>query len=137
MHDETIAIHAGYEADGTHAVAVPIYMSVANEFIDADHAERDHGPRDSRFSLQPHQQSYERRAREAHRRLGRRHRRSRRGVRYGRRQLRDSDRRDGGVNFVVAPQLYGATYTYFAHVLSTLGIEARFAVDDPPNRSAR
>jgi O-acetylhomoserine (thiol)-lyase len=35
-----------------------------------------------------------------------------------------------GSNFVVAPQLYGATYTYFAHVLSTLGIEARFAVDD-------
>ena len=35
-----------------------------------------------------------------------------------------------GSNFVVAPQLYGATYTYFAHVLSTLGIEARFAADD-------
>jgi O-acetylhomoserine (thiol)-lyase len=35
-----------------------------------------------------------------------------------------------GTNFVVAPQLYGATFTYFAHVLPTLGIEARFAVDD-------
>jgi O-acetylhomoserine (thiol)-lyase len=35
-----------------------------------------------------------------------------------------------GSNIVVAPQLYGATYTYFAHVLSTLGIDARFAVDD-------
>ena len=35
-----------------------------------------------------------------------------------------------GSNFVVAPQLYGATYTYFAHVLSTLGIEARFAAND-------
>ena len=35
-----------------------------------------------------------------------------------------------GSNFVVAPQLYGATFTYFAHVLPTLGIEARFAVDD-------
>ena len=38
MHDETIAIHAGYQADGTRAVAVPIYMTVANDFIDADHA---------------------------------------------------------------------------------------------------
>ena len=35
-----------------------------------------------------------------------------------------------GSNFVVAPQLYGATFTYFAHVLPTLGIEARFAADD-------
>ena len=35
-----------------------------------------------------------------------------------------------GSNIVVAPQLYGATFTYFAHVLPTLGIEARFAVDD-------
>jgi O-acetylhomoserine (thiol)-lyase len=35
-----------------------------------------------------------------------------------------------GSNFVVAPQLYGATFTYFAHVLPTLGIEARFATDD-------
>src|SRR5580692_5848907 len=35
-----------------------------------------------------------------------------------------------GSNFVVAPQLYGATFTYFAHVLPTLGIEARFALDD-------
>jgi O-acetylhomoserine (thiol)-lyase len=31
---------------------------------------------------------------------------------------------------VVAPQLYGATFTYFAHVLPSLGIEGRFAVDD-------
>ena len=35
-----------------------------------------------------------------------------------------------GSNIVVAPQLYGATFTYFAHVLPTLGIEARFASDD-------
>ncbi len=30
------------------------------------------------------------------------------------------------------PQLYGATYTYFAHVLPTLGIEVRFPADDTP-----
>ena len=35
-----------------------------------------------------------------------------------------------GSNFVVAPQLYGANFPCFAHVLPTLGIEARFAVDD-------
>jgi O-acetylhomoserine/O-acetylserine sulfhydrylase-like pyridoxal-dependent enzyme len=33
MHDETIAIHAGYETDPTtRAVAVPIYQTVAYEF---------------------------------------------------------------------------------------------------------
>ena len=31
---------------------------------------------------------------------------------------------------MVAPQLYGATFTYFAHVLPTFGIQARFAADD-------
>jgi O-acetylhomoserine (thiol)-lyase len=37
-----------------------------------------------------------------------------------------------GDNFVSVPQLYGATYTYFAHVLPTFGVEVRFAVDDRP-----
>jgi O-acetylhomoserine (thiol)-lyase len=38
MHDETIAIHGGYQADGTRAVAVPIYQTIAHDFIDAEHA---------------------------------------------------------------------------------------------------
>ena len=37
-----------------------------------------------------------------------------------------------GDNFVSVPQLYGATYTYFAHVLPTLGVQVRFAADDRP-----
>ena len=38
MKDETIAIHAGYETcPTTHAVAVPIYQTVAYEFDDAQH----------------------------------------------------------------------------------------------------
>ena len=37
-----------------------------------------------------------------------------------------------GDNFVSVPQLYGATYTYFAHVLPRLGVEVRFAADDRP-----
>jgi O-acetylhomoserine (thiol)-lyase len=35
-----------------------------------------------------------------------------------------------GCNIVSAPQLYGATYTLFAHVLPAQGIEVRFAADD-------
>jgi O-acetylhomoserine (thiol)-lyase len=35
-----------------------------------------------------------------------------------------------GANIVCAPQLYGATYTYFAYVLSDEGVQVRFATDD-------
>ena len=38
MRDETIAIHLGYESEPTtHAVAVPLYQTVAYEFDDARH----------------------------------------------------------------------------------------------------
>src|SRR5690606_25449622 len=35
-----------------------------------------------------------------------------------------------GDNIVTTPQLYGGTYTLFAHMLPSLGIEVRFAGDD-------
>jgi O-acetylhomoserine (thiol)-lyase len=41
-----------------------------------------------------------------------------------------------GDNFVSVPMLYGATYTYFAHVLTRLGIEVRFSADDQPESIA-
>jgi O-acetylhomoserine (thiol)-lyase len=130
MHDETIAIHAGYEADGTHAVAVPIYMSVANEFIDADHA-------NAIMDLAIPGFHYNRINNPTNDVLEKRIAALEDGtaalvvasgmaaVSYAILTVATS-----GSNFVVAPQLYGATYTYFAHVLSTLGIEARFALDD-------
>ena len=38
MRSETIAIHSGYEDDPTtHAVAVPIYQTVAYTFDSAEH----------------------------------------------------------------------------------------------------
>jgi len=130
MHDETIAIHGGYEADGTHAVAVPIYMSVANEFIDADHA-------NAIMDLAMPGFHYNRINNPTNDVLEKRIAALEDGtaalvvasgmaaVSYAILTVAAA-----GSNFVVAPQLYGATYTYFAHVLSTLGIEARFAADD-------
>src|SRR6202044_2207982 len=130
MHDETIAIHAGYEADGTHAVAVPIYMSVANEFIDADHANAIMDLAIPGFHYNrinnPTNDVLEKRVA---------------ALEDGTAALVTASGMAAvsaailtvalaGSNFVVAPQLYGATYTYFAHVLPTLGIEGRFAVDD-------
>ena len=41
-----------------------------------------------------------------------------------------------GDNFVSVPQLYGATYTYFAHVLPTLGVEPASPPTISLNRSA-
>ena len=38
MHQETLAIHAGYEKDTQGTMAVPIYMSTAYEFKDSKHA---------------------------------------------------------------------------------------------------
>ena len=130
MHDETIAIHAGYQADGTRAVAVPIYMTVANDFIDADHA-------NSIMDLAIPGFHYNRINNPTNDVLEKRIAALEDGtaalvvasgmaaVSYAILTVATA-----GSNFVVAPQLYGATYTYFAHVLSTLGIEARFAADD-------
>jgi O-acetylhomoserine (thiol)-lyase len=36
---------------------------------------------------------------------------------------------------VSVPQLYGGTYTLFAHMLPSQGIEVRFAEDDSPERA--
>ena len=57
MHDETLAIHGGYTPDSTRAVAVPIYQTVAHDFIDADHAGAIMDLETPGYPLQPHQQS--------------------------------------------------------------------------------
>jgi O-acetylhomoserine (thiol)-lyase len=130
MHDETIAIHGGYLADGTRAVAVPIYMTVANDFIDADHA-------NSIMDLAIPGFHYNRINNPTNDVLEKRLAALEGGtaalvVASGMAAVSYSILTVAlaGSNFVVAPQLYGATFTYFAHVLPTLGIEARFAVDD-------
>src|ERR1700677_2652005 len=130
MRDETIAIHAGYEPDSTRAVAVPIYLTVANDFIDAEHA-------NSIMDLAVPGFHYNRINNPTNDVLEKRIAALEGGnaalvvasgmaaVSYAVLTVATA-----GSNFVVAPQLYGATYTYFAHVLSTLGIEARFPPDD-------
>jgi O-acetylhomoserine (thiol)-lyase len=130
MHDETIALHFGYESDGTRAVAVPIYQTVANDFIDADHANQIMDLAIPGFHYNrinnPTNDVLEKRLA---------------ALDGGSAALVVASGMAAvsyailtvavaGSNIVVAPQLYGATYTYFAHVLPTLGIETRFAVDD-------
>src|SRR5665213_684818 len=130
MHDETIAIHGGYQADGTRAVAVPIYMTVAHDFIDAEHA-------GAVLDLEIPGFHYNRINNPTNDVLEKRIAALEGGtaalvVASGMAAVSYSILTVAlaGSNFAVAPQLYGATFTYFAHVLPTLGIEARFAADD-------
>jgi O-acetylhomoserine (thiol)-lyase len=130
MHDETIAIHGGYQADGTRAVAVPIYQTIAHDFIDAEHA-------GAVLDLEIPGFHYNRINNPTNDVLEKRIAALEGGtaalvVASGMAAVSYSILTVAlaGSNFVVAPQLYGATFTYFAHVLPTLGIEARFAPDD-------
>ncbi|HTU98873.1 MAG TPA: aminotransferase class V-fold PLP-dependent enzyme, partial [Solirubrobacteraceae bacterium] len=133
MHDETLAIHGGYTPDETtRAVAVPIYQTVAHEFIDADHAGAIMDLETPGFHYNrinnPTLDILERRMNALEGGAGAL------AVSSGSAAVSMSilNLATAGDNFVSVPTLYGATYTYFAHVLPRLGIEARFADDDSP-----
>ena len=132
MRDETIAIHGGYTADSTRAVAVPIYQTVAHEFIDADHA-------GAIMDLETRGFHYNRINNPTVDVLEQRINALEGGaaamaVSSGATAVSMSllNLLSVGDNFVSVPTLYGATFTYFAHVMPRLGIEARFSADDSP-----
>lgn len=131
MRSETIAVHSGYEDDPTtHAVAVPIYQTVAYAFDSADHGAalfnlEVEGFRYSRIS-NPTTAVLERRVAAlegGHSALS---------VSTGQAALHYAivNLADCGGNIVSVPQLYGTTYTLFAHVLPRQGIQCRFAESD-------
>jgi O-acetylhomoserine (thiol)-lyase len=130
MRDETIAIHGGYVADATRAVAVPIYQTIAHDFIDAEHA-------GAVFDLEVPGFHYNRINNPTNDVLERRLAAMEGGtaalvVASGMAAVSYAVLNvvRAGANLVVAPQLYGATYTWLAHVLPTMGVEVRFAEDD-------
>jgi O-acetylhomoserine (thiol)-lyase len=130
MRDETLAIHAGYEAGSTRAIAVPIYQTIAHEFIDADHAGaildlEIEGFHYNRIN-NPTVDVLERRLAALEGGTGAV------ALSSGAAAVSASvlNVLAAGDNLVSTAQLYGATYTYFAHVLPTLGIEVRFPPDD-------
>ena len=137
MHDETLAIHGGYTPDGTRAVAVPIYQTVAHEFIDAEHAGAIMDLETPGFHYNrinnPTLDVLEQRMNALEGGTGAL------AVSSGAAAVSMSilNLATAGDNFVSVPTLYGATYTYFAHVLPRLGIETRFAADDSPEEIGR
>ena len=133
MRDETIAIHAGYETDPTtHAVAVPIYQTVAYEFDNAQHGA-------DLFNLAVPGNIYTRIMNPTNDVLEKRVAALENGIAglalsAGSAAVNYSilTIAEAGNNVVSVPLLYGGTYTLFAHMLPKQGIEVRFADDDSP-----
>ena len=133
MKNETLAVHGGYESDpATKAVAVPIYQTVAYEFDSADHGA-------ALFNLEVEGHRYSRISNPTVAVLERRVAALEGGidalcVSSGQAALNYAvlNLATMGTNIVSVPQLYGTTYTLFAHVLPSQGIAVRFAESDRP-----
>ncbi|MCE2423922.1 MAG: O-acetylhomoserine aminocarboxypropyltransferase/cysteine synthase [Pseudomonadales bacterium] len=131
MKDETIAIHGGYESESTtKAVAVPIYQTVSYEFDDAQHGA-------DLFNLAVPGNIYTRIMNPTQAVLEERVTALEKGVgslvlSAGNAAINYSilNLAEAGDNIVTVPQLYGGTYTLFAHMLPKQGIEVRFAEGD-------
>ncbi|MBY6224174.1 O-acetylhomoserine aminocarboxypropyltransferase/cysteine synthase family protein [Ferrimonas balearica] len=137
MKDETLSLHFGYETDPTtKAVATPIYQTVAYEFDDAQHGA-------DLFNLSVAGNIYTRIMNPTNDVLEQRMAALEGGIaglvvsagsaaiNYAIQTLAQA-----GDNIVSTPQLYGGTYTLFAHMLPSQGIEVRFAKDDQPESLA-
>ena len=133
MRSETIAIYSGYEVDPTtKAVAVPIYQTVAYEFDSAEHGA-------ALFNLEVEGFRYSRISNPTTAVLERRVAALEGGlealcVSSGQAALNYAalNITELGSNIVSVPQLYGTTYTLFAHLLPSQGVTVRFAESDQP-----
>ena len=137
MKDETLSIHFGYETDPTtKSVATPIYQTVAYEFDSAQHGA-------DLFNLEVPGNIYTRIMNPTNDVLEKRMAALEGGIaglvvsagsaaiNYAILTLAQA-----GDNIVSTPQLYGGTYTLFAHMLPNQGIEVKFAKDDKPESLA-
>jgi O-acetylhomoserine (thiol)-lyase len=133
MRPETIAVHTGYAGDPTtHAVAVPIYQTVAYDFDSAAHGA-------ALFNLEVEGHRYSRISNPTVAVLEERIAALEGGVAAvavasGQAALHTAvlALSRHGDNIVTVPQLYGTSHTLFAHILPRLGVTARFAKSDKP-----
>ncbi|MBM4926718.1 O-acetylhomoserine aminocarboxypropyltransferase/cysteine synthase [Vibrio parahaemolyticus] len=137
MKDETLSIHFGYETDPTtKSVATPIYQTVAYEFDNAQHGA-------DLFNLEVPGNIYTRIMNPTNDVLEKRMAALEGGIaglvvsagsaaiNYAILTLAQA-----GDNIVSTSQLYGGTYTLFAHMLPNQGIQVKFAKDDKPESLA-
>lgn len=133
MKKETISIHGGYTTDPTtKSVAVPIYQTVSYEFDNAQHGA-------DLFNLSVPGNIYTRLMNPTNDVLEKRVAELEGGlaglvVSSGMAAINYAilTIAEAGDNIVATPQLYGGTYTLFAHMLPKQGIEVRFAENDSP-----
>jgi len=131
MKKETICLHEGYETDPvTKSCAVPIYQTVSYEFDNAQHGA-------DLFNLDIPGNIYSRIMNPTWDVLEKRVAALEGGlaalatsagsaaIHYAILTIAEA-----GDNIVTTPQLYGGTYTLFAHMLPKLGIQVRFASSD-------
>jgi O-acetylhomoserine (thiol)-lyase len=131
MKRETIAIHGGFDSDpATKSVAVPIYQTAAYTFDSAEHGA-------ALFNLEIEGYRYTRIANPTTTVLEQRVAELEGGVgalsvSSGQTALyyASLNLTEMGRNIVSVPQLYGTTYTLFAHILPKLGVNVRFAKSD-------
>ncbi len=131
MKRETIAVHGGFDSDpATKAVAVPIYQTAAYSFDSAEHGAalfnlEIPGYRYSRIS-NPTTDVLEQRVTELEGGVGSLSVASGQAALY----YAALNVTELGRNIVSVPQLYGTTYTLFAHLLPKMGVKVRFAKSD-------
>lgn len=137
MKDATLALHHGFQCDPvTKSVAVPVYQTVAYEFDNAQHGA-------DLFNLAVPGNIYTRIMNPTNDILEKRLAALEGGIAglvvsagsaaitYAIQTLASA-----GDNIVSTPQLYGGTYTLFAHMLPGFGVKVKFARDDSPQAIA-
>lgn len=128
---ETMALHAGYAGDpATQAVAVPIYQTVAYGFDSAAHGA-------ALFNLETAGNIYSRLGNPTNAVLEARVAALEGGVAavavssgMTAVELAIANLVVAGDNFISLPQLYGRSYTLFAHLFARRGVQARFAASE-------
>ena len=138
MKDETKLIHSGYVTDPTtRSVATPIYQTVAYEFESAQHGADlfDLAVPGNIYTriMNPTTDVLEQRVADLEGGVGAL------AVSAGSAAITYAIQNitEVGDNIVATPQLYGGTYTLFAHMLPKQGVEVRFAEDDQPASIAK
>jgi len=126
MHEQTLAVHAGYEKDTMGTMAVPIYMSTAYEFRDTEHAAnlfalKELGNIYTRL-MNPTTDVFEKRfaALEGGAAAI--------GTASGMAAIfyAIANVAESGDNIIVAKQVYGGTTTLTGHTIKRFGIETRY-----------
>ncbi len=126
MHEQTLAVHAGYEKDAQGTMAVPIYQSTAYEFRDTEHAAnlfalKELGNIYTRL-MNPTTDVFEKRFAALEGGV------AAIGTASGMSAIfyAIANVAEAGDNIIVAKQVYGGTTTLTGHTIKRFGIETRY-----------